>query len=79
MLGKLNYEQVDSIIQLIDNSTNDLRQVLGKYNNGDALSVKAVKLLDFCGELDKYCENLKSKVQLNKDAEIVVNRLVGSE
>ena len=75
MIGNLTYEQIEQLIQSLSNSNTNLRKTLEYYNNDNELTSKTNKLLQFSNELDKYINSLNDMVNLNKDADIVINRL----
>ena len=75
MIGKLTYEQIEQLITTINTSNENLRKSLEYYNSDEELSLKVNKLLQFCNDLERYVNNLRDMVNLNKDADIVINRL----
>lgn len=75
MMGKLTYDQVEQLLTVIVNSNTNLRTVLNYYSTDSELGLKTNKLLQFCNELDRYVENLKETVALNKDVDSVIDRL----
>ncbi len=75
MIGKLTYEQIEELSNTIITSNENLRKSLEYYNSDEELSLKANKLLQFCNDLERYVNNLKEMVNLNKDADVVINRL----
>lgn len=75
MIGKLTYDQIEEIVNQLLSSNNDLRKTLEYYSSDSELSLKTNKLLQFCNEIERYSTNLREMVELNKDAELVVNRL----
>ena len=75
MMGKLTYDQVEQLLTVIVNSNTNLRTVLNYYSTDSELGLKTNKLLQFCNELDRYVENLKETVTLNKDVDSVIDRL----
>ena len=75
MIGKLTYDQINEIIDILSNSNNDLRSILSSYTGDDSISARANKLLNFCNDLDVYIANLNDTVSLNQDADSVVSRL----
>jgi hypothetical protein len=74
-MGKLTYDQVEQLLTVIVNSNTNLRTVLNYYSTDSELGLKTNKLLQFCNELDRYVENLKETVALNKDVDSVIDRL----
>lgn len=76
MMGKITYDQVNELLGMLSTSSNNIREFVGKYNGNDNISLKAKKVLNFCSDLDKYISNLSSNVQLNKDADKVVQELI---
>lgn len=75
MIGKLTYDQIDQLIEVMNSSNNNLRQVLEYYSNDNELGLKTSKLLQFCNDVDRYINNLKEMVILNKDADVIIDRL----
>lgn len=76
MIGKLSYAQIEEIIMTLENSNNNLKSLLIKYNkNDDDISMRTTKLLKFCDEIDQYINKLKDMLTLNRDVDIVINRL----
>lgn len=75
MIGKLTYDQIDLLVTNLLASNNNLRGVLQYYSSDEALSLKTNKLLQFCSDVERYAENLKNMVELNKDVDEVINRL----
>ena len=75
MIGKLTYDQLDELTEKLSTSNTNLRSSLEFYNTDSDLASKTNKLLQFSNELEKYINNLKSIISLNKDADIVINRL----
>lgn len=75
MIGKLTYEEIEQIIALLTESSNNVRLVLDSYQNNPEISSRTEKMLHFCSDVDKYVDNLKNTIKLNKDADIVVNRI----
>lgn len=75
MIGKLTYEEIEQIITLLTESSNNVRLVLDSYQNNPEISSRTEKMLHFCSDIDKYVDNLKNTIKLNKDADIVVNRI----
>lgn len=75
MIGNLTYQQIEELLEKLSLSNNNLRTSLEQYNTDSELTAKANKLLQFSNELEKYINNLKDMVNLNKDVDIVINRL----
>ena len=75
MIGKLTYEQIEQLITELLSSNENLRKALEYYNSDAELSLKTNKLLQFCNDIERYVSNLKEMLELNKDADLVINRL----
>ncbi len=75
MIGKLTYDQIEEIVNQLLSSNTNLRKALEYYSSDSELSLKTNKLLQFCNDIERYSTNLREMVELNKDAELVVNRL----
>ena len=75
MIGKLTYEQIEELLTGLTTSNTNLRGTLEYYNTDEELSLRTNKLLQFCNEIDRYTENLRNMVDLNKDVDKVINRL----
>jgi prefoldin subunit 5 len=75
MIGKLTYDQIEEILNILSTSSNNLKDFLENYNGTDMISTKSKKVVNFCNELDKYIANMKSNISINKDADKVVNDL----
>lgn len=75
MIGKLTYEQIEQLITELLSSNENLRKTLEYYSSDAELSLKTNKLLQFCNDIERYVSNLKEMLELNKDADLVINRL----
>ncbi len=78
MIGKLTYEQIDELVQRLSTSTQTLKSILSQCSGSDAVAIRATKLLKFCNEVEQYIAKLNESVNLNKDVDNVVNRLVSN-
>lgn len=47
MIGKLTYDQIEEILNILSTSSNNLKEFLEKYNGTDMISTKSKKLLTF--------------------------------
>ena len=75
MIGKLTYEQIEQLITELLSSNENLRKALEYYSSDAELSLKTNKLLQFCNDIERYVSNLKEMLELNKDVDLVINRL----
>ena len=73
MIGNLSYEEIENLITIMASSSENIRSVLNSYNNN--ISSRTEKMLHFCSDIDKYIANLKDNILLNKDADIVIERI----
>lgn len=75
MIGKLTYEQIEELLTGLTTSNTNLRGSLEYYSSDEELALKTNKLLQFCNEIDRYTENLRNMMELNKDVDKVINRI----
>lgn len=75
MMGKLTYEQVSEILNTLTISSNNLKSILNKYNGTDNISIRAKKVTSFCNDLDKYISNLYDAIEMNKEADRLIENL----
>ena len=75
MIGKLTYEQVNEILNSLAISSNNLKSILNKYNGTDNISIRAKKVTSFCNDLDKYISNLFETIEMNKEADRIIENL----
>lgn len=75
MIGKLTYEQIEQLTAILSTSSSNLRELLNSYQNNPELGPRTDKMLNFCSDVDKYINQLTSTLKLNKDADIVIERI----
>lgn len=75
MIGKLRYEEIEQLIAVLSNSTNNVRQVLNSYQNNEEIAPRTEKMLHFCSDIEKYIQQLNNTIKLNKDSDIVIERI----
>ena len=75
MIGKITYDQIEDLLNNLITSSNNIREFASKYNGDDNISFKAKKVLNFCNDLDKYTTSLYDRVNLNKDADKIIQEL----
>ena len=75
MIGNLSYEEIENLITIMASSSENIRSVLNSYQDNNNISSRIEKMLHFCSDIDKYIANLKDNILLNKDADIVIERI----
>lgn len=75
MIGKLSYEQIDEVISKLLSANINLRKALEYYNHDSELSLKTSKLFQLCNDIERYTNNLKQMIELNRDVDIVIDRI----
>ena len=75
MIGNLSYEEIENLITIMASSSENIRSVLNSYQDNNNISSRTEKMLHFCSDIDKYIANLKDNILLNKDADIVIERI----
>ncbi len=73
MIGNLTYEEMDSIIKLLEISTSNLKKIVEFYKN--KVETGTMKIERFNMELDNYITYLKNSNKINKDADIALTRI----
>ena len=67
MIGNLSYEEIENLITIMASSSENIRSVLNSYQDNNNISSRTEKMLHFA--------NLKDNILLNKDADIVIERI----
>ena len=75
MIGNLSYEEIENLITIMASSSENIRSVLNSYQDNNNISSRTEKMLHFCSDIDQYIATLKDKILLNKDADIVIERI----
>lgn len=73
MIGKITYDEFKNIIQIIEKSNNNLKDIINYYVS--ITNVNSVKLDRFTQELDNYIRYLRSNYQINVDADKALGNL----
>lgn len=73
MIGNLTYEEMDSIINLLEISTSNLKKIVQFYKN--KVETGTMKMERFNMELENYITYLKNSSKINKDADIALTRI----
>ena len=71
MIDKLTYEEFEGIIKGLEISKENISNLVAKYKENN----NVIRMEKFTNDLGRYIEYLKSTLQINKDADNVLNRL----
>lgn len=70
MLGSLSYDEAKKLSDSLSNSSNNIRQIVTKYND------ELADVVDFCNSLDAYEKFIDSSINLNKDADEALKYMI---
>lgn len=70
MLGSLSYDEIKKLSGSLSNSSNNIRQIVTKYND------ELTDVVDFCNSLDAYAKFIDSSINLNKDADEALKYMI---
>ncbi len=70
MLGSLSYDEIKKLNDSLSNSSNNIRQIVTKYND------ELADVVDFCNSLDAYAKFIDSSINLNKDADEALKYMI---
>ncbi len=70
MIGKLTYEQVESVLAQLQQSVDTIRKVVVSINNEE--------LQDFIISIDSYIKYLSGILEMNREADRVLQNLKDS-
>ena len=75
MIGNINYDEFKNIINIIEKSNSNIKQIIISNNDKEKTESTSVKMNRFTQELDNYIKYLKNIYQINSDADKTLNNL----
>lgn len=75
MIGNINYDEFRNIINIIEKSNNNIKQIILSNNTKEDIETTSIKMNRFTMEVDNYIKYLKNTYQINSDADKALNNL----